>query len=241
MRLVYSLIALSTVSLCAAELAPLSPAASYTYEYGFSDYHFIDQDRPWHAEGRSRYVAPEKFESHRRGHINYCDADGAVYYTQFLDEENSLTYELGYDYLHLKWKNNPRFKQNCFNYIAGSIGYVSTTLTDGGGLPIWDFLSMEPAWILLNLLWGMRCCGEDTILQTAAESTSACWDGMELKTAMDGRSLVLIGVSMTAWSANAIFPLDYSLNYAFDENWSLKQLIRVWEGLTGIPGGLMME
>jgi hypothetical protein len=222
MRLVYSLIALSTVSLCAAELAPVSPAASYTYEYGFSDYHFIDQDRPWHVEGRGRYVAPAKFEHHRRGHVDYSDADAALYYTQFLDEENSLTYELGYDYLQFKWEKNPRFTQSNFNYLVGSIGYVSTTLdrwrwianagfsVDGARL---DFAKSA---VGHAMLWGRYhfadCCGVHVGM--------VGWYGVQ-----NGHGWPIFGFDWNFndnWSANAIFPVDYSLNYAFDENWSLE-------------------
>src|SRR5579863_4953518 len=113
MRLTLPLI-LSFAAVYADELATLSPSAAYTYEYGFSDYHFIDPDRPFHVEGRYRWIAPAKFENHRKGHVDYSDVDSAIYYTQFFNDENSLTYEIGYDFLKFKWKKNPRFSQSNF-------------------------------------------------------------------------------------------------------------------------------
>ena len=91
-------------------------------EYGFSYYHFIDPDRPWHVEGQYRIVGSADFDNHRRGHVNYADADAGLYYTQFFNDENSLTYELGYDFLRFNWGKNPRFSANNFNYLVGSLG-----------------------------------------------------------------------------------------------------------------------
>lgn len=222
MRFVFSLIALSSAALYANEVAHLSPSASYTYEYGFSDYHFIDPDRPWHVEGRYRYVAPAKFENHHRGHTLYADADAAIYYSQFFNDENSLTYEIGYDFLQFNWKKNPRFSQKHFNYLAASLGYVSTTLdrwrwiVNAGFSVDAAHLNFSKTAVGHAMLWGRYhfadCCGVHVGMLG--------WYGV-----LTGRGWPIIGFDWQfcdKWSANAIFPIDYSLAYAFNDNWSLE-------------------
>ena len=221
MRLIFSSILLSTAASFAAEMAPLSSAASYVGEYGFTDYHFIDPDRPWHVEGRYRYVGPAKFENHRRGHVDYSDADTAIYYTQFLNDENSLTYELGYDYMQFKWEKNPRFRQQNFNYLAASIGYVSTTLDRWRWIVNAGFsvdaarLDFAESGVGHAMLWGRYhfadCCGVHVGMLG--------WYGV-----LNGHGWPIFGFDWSFndhWSANAIFPFDYSLTYSFDENWSM--------------------
>jgi hypothetical protein len=221
MRLTLPLILFSTVACTAAEYATLSPAASSALEYGFSDYHFIDPDRPWHVEGRYRFVAPARFDHHHRQHVDYSDADAGIYYTQFLNEENSLTYELGYDYLQFKWKQNPRFSETNFNYVVASLGYVSTTLEKwrwivNAGFSV-DAAHLDFAKTAVGhaMLWGRYhfadCCGVHVGMLG--------WYGV-----MNGRGWPIFGFDWSFndhWSANAIFPIDYSLTYAFNENWSL--------------------
>lgn len=222
MRVFTCLIALSIVAVAADEMATVSPAASYTYEYGFSDYHFIDPDRPWHVEGRTRYIAPAKFENHHQGHVNNDDTDAAVYYTQFFNDENSLTYEIGYDFLRFKWKRNPRFSQNNFNYLSASLGYVSTTLERWRWIANAGFsvdaarLDFAKSAVGHVMLWGRynfsECCGVHVGM--------VGWYGV-----LNGHAWPIIGFDWKfseKWRANAIFPIDYSLNYAIDENWSLE-------------------
>ncbi len=219
MRLI-SLFTLTTVTSFAAELASLSSAASYVAEYGISDYHYLDPDRPTHVEARYRYVGPAKFKNHH-GHVDYSDGDAGLYFTQFLNEENSLSYELGYDYMQFKWKENPRFKQSNFNYVAGSLGYVSTTLyrwrwiVNAGFSVDATRLDFAKSGVGHALLWGRYqfadCCGVHVGMLG--------WYGI-----LNGHAWPIFGFDWLFndhWRANAIFPFDYSLTYAFDENWSL--------------------
>jgi hypothetical protein len=222
MRFIFSLFAISTAAVYANEIAELSPAAAYTYDYGFSDYHFIDPDRPWHVEGRSRYVAPAQFKKSRRGHENYFDTDAAIYYTQFFNDENSLTYELGYDLLRFKWKKNPRFSQSNFNYLNASLGYVSNKLErwrwiiNAGVSVDAAHLNFGKTGVGHGMLWGRYhfadCCGVHVGM--------VGWYGI-----LNGRGLPIIGFDWQfreKWSANIIFPIDYSIKYAFSDNWSLE-------------------
>jgi hypothetical protein len=220
MRLTLPLIVLSS-AVYAADYAALSPAASYIFEYGFSDDYFLDPDRPCHLEGRYRYVGPADFKSHRRGHVDYSDADTSIYYTQFLNDENSLTYQLGYDYMQFKWKENPRFSESHFNFISGSMAYVSTSLEKWRWLINLGFsvdaahLDFAKSGVGHGMLWGRYafadCCGVHIGILG--------WYGI-----LNGHGWPIFGFDWKFddnWSANTIFPFDYSLTYSFNENWSL--------------------
>ncbi len=191
-------------------------------EYGFLDYHFIDPDRPWHVESRYRAVGKAQFKSHRRGNVNYSDADAAVFYTQFFNDENSLTYELGYDFLRFDWSKNTRFSETNFNYLIGSLGYVSTTLDRWRWIVNAGFsvdacrLNFAKSAAFHGMLWGRYhfadCCGVHVGILG--------WYGV-----LNGHAWPIFGFDWKfndRWSTKAIFPWEYLLNYAFDDNWSLE-------------------
>lgn len=191
-------------------------------EYGFSSYYFVDEDRPWHIEGRYRGIASADFETHRRGDVNYADAYGSVYYTQFINEENSLSWELEYDYLKFDWEKNPRFRQKHFNYAVASLGYVSTTLEKwrwiaNAGLSVdANHVDFGRTGVYHGMLWGRYhfadCCGIHVGLMG--------WVGIE-----NGYTLPIFGIDWRwgdHWKTSLIFPLDFSVDWIFDENWSLE-------------------
>jgi hypothetical protein len=132
----------------------------YAAPYGFSDYYFVDPDRHWHVEGSYKWIAPAEFEKHEYHHINYSDADFGLYLTQSFDDENSLTYQLGYDYLGLGWNKNPLFDQRNFNYLVGSLGFVSTTLDKWRWIINTGFsvdaarMDFGPSGVYHAMLWG---------------------------------------------------------------------------------------
>ncbi len=199
----------------------ISPLLAYAAEYGLSDYHFIDPDRPWHVETRYRAVAPAKFRTHRWGKVMYSDATAGVYFTQFFNDENSLTYELGYDYLRFHWPKNPRFTGENYNYLNGSLGYVSTTLDRwkwiiNSGFSIdTDHFDFAKTSVGHAMLWGRYsfadCCGVHVGILG--------WYGV-----LSGRAWPIFGFDWKfndQWSAKSVYPWDFSLNYAFNDNWSI--------------------
>ncbi len=190
--------------------------------YGFSDYYFADPERHWHVEAAYRGVGKAEFEKNKWHHLNYADADAALYYTQPLDDENSLTYGLGYDFLRLDWHQNPRFSQSNFHYLVGSIGYVSTTLDRWRWIINTGFsvdaarLDFGPSAVYHAMLWGRfhftDCCG--------VHIGALGWYGVK-----NGRGFPVFGFDWKwgdKWSANTVFPIDYSLTYHLSDNWSLE-------------------
>ncbi len=190
--------------------------------YGFSSYYFADPDRPWHTEGAYRWIAKADFEKHEHKHINYSDADAGLYYTQFFDEENSLTYSLGYDFLRLNWDQNPRFSQENFNYFIGSLGFVSNHLerwrwivNTGFSVDASRFDFGQSA-VYHGMLWGRYHFIDHMGIHVGALG----WYGVE-----NGRGYPIFGFDWRfndKWSGNAIFPVDYSITYSFDDSWSVE-------------------
>lgn len=205
-------------------LVPLSLLATSltAAPYGFSDYYFVDPDRHWHAEGAYRWVAEAQFEKSKWHHINYSDSDLSLYYTQFFDDENTLTYGVGYDYLRLKWDQNPRFNQTNFHYLVGSLGFVSTTLERWRWIINTGFsvdaarMDFGPSAVYHAMLWGRY----QFIDQIGIHMGALGWYGVK-----NGRGFPVFGFDWRfndKWSGNAIFPIDYSITYSFDESWSLE-------------------
>ncbi len=190
--------------------------------YGFSDYYFADPDRPWHVEGAYRWVGEADFETPKRHHLNYSDADFGLYYTQVLDDENFLSYSLGYDYLKLDWQKNPRFHQTNFNYLVGSVGYISTTLERWRWIINTGFsvdaghMDFGPSGVYHAMLWGRFHFADYLGIHVGALG----WYGVK-----NGRAFPVFGFDWKfneKWSGNSIFPIDYSVTYSFDESWSLE-------------------
>jgi hypothetical protein len=190
--------------------------------YGFSDYYFADPQRHWHVESAYRWVGESDFKKSKWHHLNYSDADAGFYYTQAVDDENTISYGIGYDFLRLKWNKNPRFSQSNFNYFVGSIGYVSTTLDRwrwiiNAGFSVdaarFDF---GPSGVYHAMLWGRYHASDFFGVHVGVLG----WYGVE-----NGRGFPVFGFDWKFndhWSGKAVFPVDYSLAYSFDEGWSIE-------------------
>lgn len=202
-------------------ITTLSISSAAAWEYGFSDYYFVDPDRPWHVEGRYRAIAPADFKNHKRGHVNFSDATAGLFYTQNLDDENFLVYELGYDLLRFDWEKNPRFRQKNFNYLVGSLGWVSTTLDRwrwvlNAGVSV-DAAYMDFAKSAVGhaMMWGRFHFADNFGVHVGIYG----WYGI-----LNGRAWPIFGFDWKfseSWSATAIYPCDFSLTYSFADNWSI--------------------
>ncbi|MGR3973164.1 MAG: hypothetical protein QRY72_01090 [Candidatus Rhabdochlamydia sp.] len=189
--------------------------------YGFSDYTFINPQSPYHLEGNYKYVDKADFKNSAQGHLNYQEASTALYYTHFVDDENSLTYSLGYDFLNLGWKNNPDFSETQFTYLDGSLGYVSTTLNQwrwimntGFSVDTDDF-NFGQSGVYHAMLWGRY----DIAHQAGIHVGALGWYGVK-----NGRALPIFGFDFSPnarLKISAIFPVDASISYTLDRNWSL--------------------
>lgn len=191
-------------------------------EYGFLEYYFVNRENPWHITGRYRHVGQADFRTHHRGHLNYADAYGALFYSQFFNDENSLTYGVTYDYVKLGWKRNPRFSDENFNYLSGSLGFVSTAveswrwIVNGGATVDAKSLDYGQTGVAHAMLWGRYQMSQMTGVHIGVIG----WYGIR-----NGYSLPIIGFDSqlsSKWRLNLIFPVNMSLNYAFNNRWSIE-------------------
>lgn len=189
-----------------------------------TDYCFVDKKHPVHFDGEFRGVGKAKFykgPNHIDGsHQNYQDAHAFLYYSHYLTPDNSLSWKVGYSFLDFNWKENPRFTENDYHFASASVGWVSTSVTDwrwivSGGASVdattWD---MGQSGVYYGLMWG-RYHMSDTI------GMHIGWAGyVGVK---NGYLFPILGIDWRTgphWKFNAVFPLNISIEYLFNTNWS---------------------
>jgi hypothetical protein len=200
----------------------LLASSLYGYEYGFVGYEFIHPEHPVHVAGRFRQAGQAKLEDGLPGHLRYADASTSAYYTHYLDQnyENSLTLGLGYDYLGLDWKKNPYFKDTDFHYSTLSLGYVTTSIDkwrwvlNTGTTVDSAHMNFGKTGVYHGMAWGRYQYGN----KIGVHIGTTGWYGVK-----NGYILPIFGLDWrpnTDWTINAIFPLNISVAYHIDENWT---------------------
>lgn len=216
-----------------------------------SDYSFVTPDRHVHLQGNYRPVGKAEFEKKRfkDTYLHYADSTDSLFLSHFLNDNNALSWQLGYSYLHLKWEENPRFKQTDFNYALASLGWISTAVdrwrwivNAGVAVDGYDF-DFGNSGVYSTYFWGRyhfdNCLGLHVGFFGYAGARNAY-------------TLPIIGFDyhFGHWQLNAIFPIDLSLEYFFDKNWSVEVACasfgspykfprRTHEGINGFQNGIV--
>ncbi|MBS0616034.1 MAG: hypothetical protein JSR58_05730 [Verrucomicrobia bacterium] len=200
----------------------LAAAALSAHDYGFLEYYFVDCEHPIHIAGRYRQIGKAEFEKHSRGDLKYADGYATAFYTHFLDEDNALSFGAGYNYLKMDWDKNPRFREDVFNYAVASVGLISTTLERwrwivNGGLSVdANHFDFGKSAVYHAMLWGRYHYGESTGVHIGALG----YYGVK-----NGYALPIIGFDWrwgAHWKLAAIFPVNFSVAYGFNDYWSLE-------------------
>jgi|GEM_PF-934476 len=190
--------------------------------YGFSDYTLGSDNRSWQIEGRYRALGKANFKNKRYSPFYYSDASAAFYYFQFLNEENSLIYEVGYDLLGLNWKKNPLFREKYFHYFIGSLGYRSVAIEkwkwviNAGFSVDATHFDLSRSGVGHGMLWGQYqiCPGYHFHLGIFG------WYGV-----LNGRATPIFGFDCQfndQWRLCAVYPGNFSLCYSFLPHCSLE-------------------
>lgn len=196
-----------------------------------TDYAFVDLDRPWeiacdypwHFEADGRTVGSATFDNPHKSkgsHLTYSDAHVFGYYSHFLNPNNALSWQLGYTYMRLNWDKPDRFDQKNFHLGVASLAYIST------GLDRWRWIvnlgltvdtttfDFGHSSVYYGLLWG----------RYAFRQNFGVHGGLFGITGVHTTyTLPVIGFDWTIaqkWQLNAVFPLDFSLTYHFNNMWS---------------------
>lgn len=184
-----------------------------------ADYTFAHPEHPFYLIGNYRAVGSADFRRHSNGHLNYSDAYGSVYYSHFLNPENSFSWQLGYYHLGLDWDKNPRFHQKDFNYGMASLSYVCQSIkrwrfvTDIGVSVDTHTFDFGQTAVYYALLWGRYQWLDNLGLHAGFFG----YVGVK-----NGYMLPVVGVDWVLhprWKLNAVFPVDLSLTYQIRKRW----------------------
>ncbi len=201
----------------------LTPLLLLTSSYQLvTDYSFISKKHPVHIDTEFREIGKAKFRTHsvRGSLVEYEDAHAFLYYSHFLTPDNALSWEAGYSFLDFKWPQNPLFKGNDYHFANASLAWISTAITDWRWIlsaatsvdaQSWDF---GQTGVYYGLMWGRYQLAPTIGMHIG-------WAGyVGLK---NGYLLPIVGIDWRMgprWHCNAIFPLNLSIHYFFNQFWS---------------------
>lgn len=155
------------------------------------------------------------------------DGSAVIHYNECKREGLAVT--LGYSHYNLQWHNNPFFHTKNFNVISTGIGFFSHRLErwDWKGLVKMNF---DPCHLNFQnyvnwdlMVWGRYDLGYNWGFHTGFYALT----GMKID-----RVYPIIGLDWTIneqWKINAIFPLNFSVIYTWDCNWSFSLASRIWD------------
>ncbi len=191
-----------------------------------SDYTFLNPDmfvlekKVWHLEADFAKVGSAKITTdHNLGKTNYGEGNASVYFSHFLNKENSLTWQIGANYVDLGWDSNPVFNKNQYTYGITSLTWISHSLlkwrwviNGGVALDATTFNFGQSA-VYYTMLWGRYEERENLGVNLGLFA----YYGIK-----NGYVLPILGIDWKIapkWQLNAVFPIDASLNYNFATHW----------------------
>lgn len=193
-----------------------------------SDYTFLNSDlfvrekSVFHFEADFGKVAPAKITSgNGKGtKIHYAEGNSSIYFSHFLNKENSLTWQAGVNYVDLGWHDDPNQIKNQYPYGIGSLTWISHSLDQwrwvlNGGVAVdTTTFNFGRSAVYYTMLWGRYQQRENVGVHLGFFG----YYGMH-----NGYLLPILGVDWQiskAWELKAVFPIDISLNYYFANHWA---------------------
>lgn len=184
-------------------------------------------------ETNSDYVSRSKFDkkSVKHQNISFCgfdiDASMVFYYEEKYAEAANI--EIGYNRTNIHWKENFYFNQNIFNTASISINAQTARMCEW----LWkgkislnldtDHFDIEEYSTWDALLWGRNSYTECVGLHIGIIALT----GMKID-----HVYPIIGfdwILSEKWKINAVFPVDLSVVYVIDDNWSIDIAARAIE------------
>ncbi len=180
---------------------------------------FVKQDYIWHFEsdysklGAAKVTTGDVFGTK----MHYSEGNASIYFDHFLDNENAFTWQLGVNYTNLGWDENPRFSGNDYLYGVTSFSWISHSVDNwrwvvNGGVAVdtktWNFGKSA---VYFTTLWGRV----QHTKQLGIHVGFFAYYG-----ALNGYVLPILGVDYwlsPKWEIRAVFPLDASINYHFNQ------------------------
>lgn len=184
-------------------------------------------------DGKERYQVAIKTDwiprakidkrGHRHQHVKFgivdVEASALVYYNQQCGE--GIRLGVGYDGVYFNWNKNPNFHEKTFNQVSFSIA-AFTKRTQGWLWQAQATLNWEPKYSNFShytnydlLLWGRYDLCPDYL---GFHCGFVALTGMKID-----KIFPIIGIDWTVypkWKLNLIFPLNLSVVYTINKNWS---------------------
>ncbi|KAF3362945.1 Uncharacterized protein PHSC3_000479 [Chlamydiales bacterium STE3] len=182
-----------------------------------------DENTPYHLKFTFDSTAKANLKRKSHGKVQYAEADLEGSMVFYHDECNSdSAYALaGYEYTRINWRRNPYFKQDEFNTLSLGIGASSKRMYD------WLWLAEIRANFDVNhfkfskyVTWDLYAWGRYTYSPGVNIHLGfLAFTGMKFD-----RVCPIVGFDWhinEKWKLNAVFPVDISLQYFLDDNWSI--------------------
>ncbi len=188
------------------------------------------QQNQFTLKGSGDYICKAKFKEDTPGHIIFAHAEGefdaVVWYNEQCQE--GVKVSLAYEYSRLDWDDNFFFERKNYNTAAISATYFTHRLTHWRWIASADINLDADKWDFNDyttydmLLWGryQYCCNWGFHFGIYAET------GMKLDLV-----LPVLGFDWQICDGlllSAVFPVNMSLLYTIDENWSVAIAGRVF-------------
>jgi len=186
-----------------------------------ADFFFAREEAPWHFFADYLQVGKASFRQcdAPHSHITYSQGAASLYYTQFINSRNFVTFEVGDNYINVDWNDNPRFRQNHYHTALASMAFVSTAkenwrwiFNPGATVDATTFNFGNTA-VYYGLLWGRYAYSHTIGFHIG---------GFGYYGIKNGYALPVLGIDwnfLPDWRLNIIFPLDASLEYQINPNW----------------------
>lgn len=167
----------------------------------------------------------------RIGKADCSNAEGNVHYRKSnlyttvmvpINPKNFFFPRIEMNYVTFDWNQNPKFNETHFYYLQASLAYYSTGLEDWRWIGRFDYnlqtehLSHPGRYGLYSgILWGAHQIHHKWRYHIGFLG----YGGLEGSTIYP-----IIGFDWTPnghWFLQALFPINYSIEYSFDESWTL--------------------
>ena len=207
------------------------PGALLAHSIASTDYMFIHDGHHVDLDAEARHIFPADFSTDAWKELRYDEGYAALYLAHNLCTPcHSLAYQVGYSYLHLGWKENPRFDQQNFKFATASLAYVSTALEDwrwvlrGGFSVDADNFDFGQTALYYGLAWGRYQFADNAGAHVGAFG----YAGMH-----SNYFVPVLGFDWCfceKWKFNAIFPLLMDIEYNINDSLDIALNYRTFGG-----------
>jgi hypothetical protein len=202
-----------------------------------SNYCFVDKDHPFHIDATYSKVAGADVTTHpvKHTHLHYSEGDASVYFSHYLNPENALSWQLGFNYVGLGWDKNPRFHENNYYYGIASLAWISHSIDrwrwilNGGVAVDTRTFNFGRSGVYYAMLWGRY---------QQSETIGVHLGFFGYYGARNGYLLPILGMDWKwspSWHFKAVFPMDVSLDYHFVKHWTTSLLFSSFGGPYRFP------